>query len=176
MQPHRRKFLGAGLFGFASLAFGGAVQAAAGPRNLSLMNLHTGERLQATYWEAGGYVHGALEALSHLLRDHRTAEVHAIAPGVFDILSALQGELGGGSTFNVISGYRSPQTNARLHEASSGVASHSLHMEGKAIDIRLPGAALSSLRDAALRLQRGGVGFYPKEDFVHVDIGRVRRW
>jgi uncharacterized protein YcbK (DUF882 family) len=102
--------------------------------------------------------------------------VHAIAPGVFDILSALQGEVGGSSTFNVISGYRSPQTNARLHEASSGVASHSLHMEGKAIDIRLPGTALPSLRDAALRLRKGGVGFYPTDDFVHVDVGRVRRW
>ncbi|HET9158985.1 MAG TPA: DUF882 domain-containing protein [Caulobacteraceae bacterium] len=176
MLVQRRALIGGGAFALASLALGAGATAATQPRRLALLNLHTGERLSATYWESGTYVDGALDAFSHLLRDHRTSEVHAIAPGVFDILSALQSAVDSSATFDVISGYRSPQTNARLHEASSGVAAHSLHMEGKAIDIRLPGTQLAGLRDAAIRLQRGGVGFYPKDDFVHVDVGRVRRW
>lgn len=176
MKLDRRSVLTGGLFTFASLAVGGAAQAGSAARSVSLLNLHTGERLSAAYFEDGRYLNDALSAFSHLLRDHRTSEVHAIEPGVFDILSALQGQLGNASTFNVISGYRSPQSNAKLHEASGGVASHSLHMEGKAIDIRLPGTNLTALRDTALKLQRGGVGFYPKDEFVHVDVGRVRRW
>ena len=160
----------------ATLLGGVARAAAAGPRSLSLLNLHTGERLTATYFEGGDYVADALAAMNRVLRDFRTGEVHPIAPGLLDLVSALQGRLDSTQTVQVISGYRSPHTNALLHERSEGVATHSLHMVGEAMDIRIPGVELAQLRDAALGLQRGGVGFYPASDFVHVDVGRVRRW
>jgi uncharacterized protein YcbK (DUF882 family) len=172
----RRHLIHGGLFSFVASALGGPALAAPSVRALSMLNLHTGERLQAAYWEAGRYVDDTLTAFNHLLRDFRTSDVHPIDPGVFDILSALQAGLSTDVTIQVISGYRSPKTNAALHEASSAVAAHSLHMEGKAIDIRMPGVQLASLRDTAWALQKGGVGFYPKDDFVHVDVGRVRRW
>jgi uncharacterized protein YcbK (DUF882 family) len=145
-------------------------------RSLSLLNLHTGEKLSATYWERGAYVGDALDALNHLLRDHRTGESHAMAPQLLDLVNILGRRLETRQTVQIISGYRSPRTNAALHEKSSGVATHSLHMDGKAMDIRIPGVELSHLRDAALSLGLGGVGFYPGSDFVHVDVGRVRRW
>jgi uncharacterized protein YcbK (DUF882 family) len=145
-------------------------------RSLSVLNLHTGERLRAVYWEAGAYVHDALAQFDHVLRDHRTGEVHGIAPDVLDLATILATQFELSEPIQIISGYRSPQTNAALHEASSGVASHSLHMEGKALDIRMPGVDLARLREAAWALQRGGVGYYPGSDFVHVDVGRVRQW
>ena len=172
----RRRLVQHGLFGLVASTLAGPALASSPTRTLCMFNLHTGEKLQAAYWEAGQYLDDALGAFSHFLRDYRTSEVHPIHPGVFDILSALQVGLDTDTTIQVISGYRSPKTNAALHEASSGVAAHSLHMEGKAIDIRMPGVQLSALRDTAWTLQRGGVGFYPREDFVHVDVGRVRRW
>jgi uncharacterized protein YcbK (DUF882 family) len=110
------------------------------------------------------------------LRDHRTGEVHAIAPNLFDLVYRLRGQLDTRATVQVISGYRSPATNAALHAHSEGVASHSLHMLGQATDLRIAGVDLSRLRDAAWSLQSGGVGFYPQSQFVHVDVGRVRRW
>lgn len=162
--------VGAGLFGQVARA------SATGPRSLSLLNLHTGETLKSTFFENGGYVPGALAAMDHLLRDFRTGDVHPIAPGLLDLVTTLTARLETDQTVHVISGYRSPQTNAALHEHSNGVAAHSLHMDGMAMDIRIPGVELGHLRDAALSLQRGGVGFYPGSDFVHVDVGRVRRW
>jgi uncharacterized protein YcbK (DUF882 family) len=150
--------------------------AAAPARRLSLLNLHTGERLAATYWEAGGYVPDAMEALSKVLRDHRTGEAHPIDPKLFDLVDRLSGRLETQQTVQVISGYRSPRTNAALHKASSGVATKSLHMQGMAMDLRIAGVDLARLRDAALSLQGGGVGYYPESNFVHVDVGRVRRW
>jgi uncharacterized protein YcbK (DUF882 family) len=177
MSSHRRHLL-KGALGLAGVSlFGPAARAAAtAPRSLSLLNLHTGERLNATYFEGGDYVPDALQAMNHLLRDFRTGDVHPIAPTLLDLVNTLQARLETDQTVHVISGYRSPQTNAMLHERSSGVASHSLHMEGEAMDIRIPGVELAHLRDAAVGLQRGGVGYYPGSDFVHVDIGRVRRW
>jgi uncharacterized protein YcbK (DUF882 family) len=145
-------------------------------RTLAVLNLHTGERISATYWEQGAYLSDSLEAFNHVLRDHRTGEVHSIAPGVLDVAAALAARFEVHDAVNIISGYRSPATNAALHAASSGVASKSLHMEGKALDIRFPGISLAALRDAALGLGAGGVGYYPGSDFVHVDVGRVRRW
>lgn len=145
-------------------------------RKLAFYNLHTGERLAATYWADGGYVPDELGAINHLLRDFRTGDVHVIDPKLLDLLYALDRRLGSSQPFHVISGYRSPRTNAMLHAKSSGVAVHSLHMVGKAIDIRVPGRPLTELRTAALALRRGGVGYYPKSDFVHVDTGRVRHW
>jgi len=146
------------------------------PRTLSLHNLHTGEALRATYFEAGQYVPDALEAMNHLLRDHRTGQSHPMAPQLLDLVTTLGHRLETGSTVQVISGYRSPASNAALHEASGGVATHSLHMQGKALDIRIPGVELAHLQNAALGLGLGGVGYYPASDFVHVDVGRVRRW
>jgi uncharacterized protein YcbK (DUF882 family) len=111
-----------------------------------------------------------------VLRDHRTDEVAEMDPRLLDLLFNLQGKLGASTPFHVISGYRSPRSNAMLVAKGGGVAKKSLHMQGKAIDIRLPGRELADLRKAALGLKAGGVGYYPKSDFVHVDVGRVRHW
>jgi uncharacterized protein YcbK (DUF882 family) len=143
---------------------------------VAFTNLHTGESLSATYWEAGAYVPDALQALNHILRDHRTGEVHEIAPGLFDLVAALRERVETSAVVQVISGYRSPATNASLHARSDGVATHSLHMRGQATDLRIAGVELGRLRDAAWALQGGGVGFYPASQFVHVDVGRIRHW
>ena len=145
-------------------------------RKLSFDNLHTGERLKADYWVDGEYVPDALENINRLLRDFRTGDVHPIEPKLLDVLSMLRGMMETESDFQVISGYRSPKTNAALHEQSGGVAATSLHMRGMAIDVRVGGRPLTGLRDADLHLAAGGVGYYPKSNFVHVDVGRVRRW
>lgn len=145
-------------------------------RKLSLYNLHTGEHLTATYWAEGQYQHDELSAINHILRDFRTGDVKQIDPKLIDLLNVLHHKLDAKQAFNVISGYRSPKTNAALRKHSHGVAKHSLHMDGQAIDIRLPGTHLSQLHKAALKLHLGGVGYYPKSDFVHVDTGRVRHW
>jgi uncharacterized protein YcbK (DUF882 family) len=124
-------------------------------------------------------VPAALSSVNTLLRDFRVNQVKPIDPELLDVLFELNGTLATAQPFHVISGYRSPQTNNMLHErggAKSGVATHSLHMEGKAIDIRVPGVQLEHLRDAAKSLKAGGVGFYPGSNFVHVDTGRVRYW
>jgi uncharacterized protein YcbK (DUF882 family) len=145
-------------------------------RSLALHNLHTGEKQTLDYWVDSAYVPDVLQAANHLLRDYHNNEVHVIEPKLLDLVTLLQGQLGSGTDVQVISGYRSPTTNAAMHEHSSGVAAHSLHMQGMAMDIRLADVALDRLHNAALALQAGGVGYYPSEDFVHVDVGRVRRW
>lgn len=147
-------------------------------RTLALDNLHTGEKLTTAYWSAGNYVPEALAEVNHVLRDFRSGEVHVIAPQLLDLLAVLHSRLETTAPFSVISGYRSPATNALLREEHehSGVASKSLHMQGMAIDIRVAGRPLTGLRDLALAQRAGGVGYYPSSDFVHVDVGRVRRW
>ncbi|HLG88199.1 MAG TPA: YcbK family protein [Alphaproteobacteria bacterium] len=145
-------------------------------RTLSFRNLHTGEGFNGAYWANGSYMPDALAEIRTLLRDFRTGDEHDIDCRLLDLLTALHGGLDTVEPFEVISGYRSPKTNAMLREVSNGVAAHSLHMEGMAIDIRVPGRSLPSLRNAALALRQGGVGYYPASDFVHVDVGRVRRW
>ena len=173
---HRRKLLRCGL-GLAGAAMAGShAWASPAARRVAFTNLHTGESLNATYWEAGAYVPDALQALNRVLRDHRTGEVHEIAPSLFDLVAALRERLETNAVVQVISGYRSPATNASLHARSDGVATHSLHMTGQATDLRIAGVDLGRLRDAAWNLQGGGVGFYPQSQFVHVDVGRVRRW
>lgn len=174
----RRELMASLVAGCGTAAFGlpDQARAAVSARDLAVMNLHTGERLSATYWEAGTYIVDALAALSNILRDHRTGEAHAMDPALFDLLNALSRRLESKETVQVISGYRSPRTNAALHKASSGVATHSLHMDGRAMDIRIAGVDLPRLRDATWSLQGGGVGFYPQSNFVHADVGRVRRW
>lgn len=169
----------------AHLAAAGALPALALParafapaaRGLALVHTHTHEQIELVYAVDERYVPGALDSLNHFLRDHYTGDVGVMDPRVFDALHAVQRALGTGRAFEVISGYRCPATNTRLRETrGGGVATRSLHMEGRAIDVRLPGVRLAELRDAAQSLRLGGVGFYPGEQFVHVDTGRVRTW
>jgi uncharacterized protein YcbK (DUF882 family) len=145
-------------------------------RNLSFYNTHTGEELSATYWVEGEYQQSELKAIDYILRDFRTGDVIEIDNALLDLLNVLQHKMGSKQPFQIISGYRSPQTNTALRKKSNGVARKSMHMEGKAIDIRLPGCDLSDLRKAALDLQAGGVGYYPASEFIHVDTGPVRHW
>jgi uncharacterized protein YcbK (DUF882 family) len=168
---HRRRFV-------AALAALPAVAQArvAEPRVLEFSHLHTGERLEVEYFSRGSYLPDALGAVNHLLRDFRTGDVGTMDPALLDLLHALRARTGSQRPFQIISGYRSPATNRMLHARSSGVATKSLHMSGQAIDIRLGDVPLPALRDAALSLRRGGVGFYPGSNFVHVDTGRVRAW
>jgi uncharacterized protein YcbK (DUF882 family) len=176
-QLQRRSLLTAGLAGGAWAFLNPQRALAALPkRSLSLVNLHTGERFRAVYWEGGAYLAEALAGFDRVLRDHRTGEAHQMEPRLLDLAVALTSRLDVNETVQIISGYRSPQTNAALHAGSSGVATRSLHMEGKALDIRIAGVDLARLRDAAWSLQSGGVGYYPTSNFVHVDVGRVRRW
>jgi uncharacterized protein YcbK (DUF882 family) len=147
-------------------------------RKIALHNLHTEERLETVYYEDGRYIPEAMYDLKRVLRDFRNGEQHEIDASLIDLLDTVRARTGTRQPFQVISGYRSPSTNAMLHEESehSGVAMHSLHMQGEAIDIRLADVALDHLRNAAFGLQRGGVGYYPASDFVHVDVGDVRHW
>jgi uncharacterized protein YcbK (DUF882 family) len=172
----RRHFLaGAGISLFAPKP---VLASAGGARTLAFDNLHTGEKLEIDYWVNGRYLPDALAEVDHVLRDFRTGEVHPIAPDLLDLLALLRTQLETVQPVSVISGYRSPLTNARLrgeHE-HSGVASRSLHMRGMAIDIRVPGRSLAAVHTAALAQRGGGVGYYPTSDFVHVDVGRVRTW
>ena len=151
----------------------------AGPREerlLTFVHTHTHARLSVPYFADGAYLPEGLASLNAFLRDHRTGEEHAIDPGLYDILNHLRLATGSKAPFQVISAYRSPRTNAMLREHGGGVAKGSLHLQGRAIDVRLADTGSASLRDAAIELQRGGVGYYRGPDFVHVDTGRVRRW
>ncbi len=146
-------------------------------RALSLLNTHTGESLkQVVYWEKGVYLPEALNDINYVLRDHRTDEVHTIDPITLDLMTALNRKLAANRPFEIISGYRSPKTNALLRKASGGVAKKSYHVKGMAVDLRLPGVPLKTLRKAAMQLRMGGVGYYPKSNFVHIDSGNVRSW
>jgi uncharacterized protein YcbK (DUF882 family) len=174
----RRRFLQIGFGATASLVMPNAFAnlLTEPERKLSLLNLHTGESLNATYWAEGQYQTSELHAIYRVLRDHRTGDVNEIDPNLVDLLNILHHKMNGKQPFHVISGYRSPKTNAKLSQYSKGVAKKSLHMQGKAIDIRLPGRQLSDLHKTALNLHTGGVGYYSKSDFIHVDTGRVRNW
>lgn len=152
------------------------VAATAGPRALSFSHTHTGERLRLEYFSGGTYLQDALATVNHFLRDFRTGDVHVIDPALLDLLYGLASLTDTARPFQVISGYRSSATNEMLRHRSEGVAAGSLHMKGQAIDIRLADIPLAKLRQAALDVRRGGVGFYPSSDFVHVDTGRVRTW
>lgn len=146
------------------------------PRRALLHNLHTGDRFNEVYYANGSYLPDALAEAMRVMRDWRTGDEHFIDPALFDALHAIQGRLETERPFQIISGYRSPRTNAMLRNRSNGVAEHSQHTVGKAIDVRIEGVDLARLRAAALSLQAGGVGYYPQSNFVHVDTGRVRQW
>lgn len=173
----RRKFLKLGMLAAALPVPAFASQGLSAPeRRLGFLNLHTGEKADLPYWIQGDYVPESLAEINRVLRDHRTGQVAAIDTQLLDLLHRVNAALGAFRPFQVISGYRSPASNQMLAGNSSGVAKRSLHMQGKAIDIRLPGIALADLRRAGLKLQGGGVGYYPSSDFVHLDVGRVRTW
>jgi uncharacterized protein YcbK (DUF882 family) len=144
---------------------------------LRLYHTHTNEHIDIVYRAGDNYIPEAIEQLEHFLRDHRTGAVHHFDPRLFDELVDLTAAVGRPQAeINVVCGYRTPWSNAFLRSRSSAVAEHSLHMQAMAIDIRLPGTSTAVLRDAALALHRGGVGYYRSSDFIHVDVGRVRRW
>jgi uncharacterized protein YcbK (DUF882 family) len=174
----RRKVLGLALAGSVATIARPALAALtdAGTRRLAFYNLHTGESVTATYWADGRYVAGQLHDIDRVLRDFRTGDVAQIDRNLLDLLHVLQRNLDSREPFHVISGYRSPRTNEKLRHEGGGVATNSLHTVGQAIDIRVPGRRLADVRRAAIALQSGGVGYYPKSDFVHVDTGRVRFW
>ncbi len=177
----RRKFLSFALATAASsvIPFESAAEARdffANERTLTLQNLHTGEKLNVMYQERGVYLAQALKEINYILRDHRTGEIEPIDIRLLDLLYSLQNRLETSGTIHVISGYRSPETNRLLNQQSNGVAKKSLHMKGKAVDIRMPGVDLRFLKKAAVSMGRGGVGYYPSSAFVHVDTGPVRYW
>jgi uncharacterized protein YcbK (DUF882 family) len=177
-RPVSRRAFVAALTGAAPiLAFSGRLLArSTGSRMLDFVHTHTGERLAVEYFDEGAYRLDALATINHFLRDFRTGDVHAIDPALLDLLHTLTGLTDSAQPFQVISGYRSPATNEMLRHRSEGVAAGSLHMQGQAIDIRLAGVPLVKLQRAALAVRRGGVGYYPASDFIHVDTGRIRAW
>jgi uncharacterized protein YcbK (DUF882 family) len=155
----------------------GAATSVPAEYRLRLFHTHTGERLNIVYRRGDQYIPDALDRLDYYLRDHRTGDVHHYDPRVFDLLHDLTAQLGEpDGEVNVVCGYRTPWSNEFLRTHGHGVARNSLHMQAMAIDIRLPGVKTAALRDAALALHRGGVGYYASSEFVHVDVGRVRRW
>jgi uncharacterized protein YcbK (DUF882 family) len=145
-------------------------------RVLSLYSIHTGERLTAEYFERGRYQADAMRAISRLLRDHRTGQMHPIDPMLLDGLHGLCRALGARGAVHVVSGYRCEATNAWLRQSGYGVAEHSYHLTGRAVDFFVPGRALRDVRRVAMRATRGGVGYYPASGFVHVDTGPIRTW
>ncbi len=180
IDPSRRDILKYGLI-TTGLVFAKPSLVMAAPRpkmkELSFYNLHTDEKLRVTYFKNGSYNRSALAEIHHILRDFRTGDVFPIATNLIDLLHDLQGTLKTDTTIQVISGYRSQKTNSMLAKKSKGgVAKKSYHTRGLATDIRMPGVSLRQLKTTALFMKRGGVGYYPKSNFVHVDVGPVRRW
>jgi uncharacterized protein YcbK (DUF882 family) len=176
---NRRALLknGAALAGASLASWSGPVWAAEREvRRIALTNLHTGEHLDTVYFRDGDYVNPALDQIQNVLRDFRNGEHHAIDPKLMDYLVDVAAKVGSKPSFSVISGYRSPETNEKLHEKSSGVSQHSLHMQGRAIDVRINGVDCAALAASALDLKRGGVGYYRASNFVHLDTGAVRTW
>lgn len=146
------------------------------PRRALFHNLHTGEKFSEVYFANGSYIPTAMAGAMRVLRDWRNGAQHFMDPKLIDAMHAIQLRLDTRQPFQIISGYRSPQTNAKLHAASGQVAEHSQHTQGKAVDIRIQGVDLRNLRNAALDLRAGGVGYYPTSNFVHIDTARVRQW
>jgi len=157
-------------------ALANTAPAARGERTLRLYNTHTGEKLRSVFWAEGQFIPDALKDINKVLRDHRNNQIADMDTQLLLLLDEVNGKLGNDRELHIISGYRSPESNAKLHANSNGVAKRSMHMDGKAIDIRLPGKDLKMLHKAAMSLKGGGVGYYPDSQFVHMDTGRVRYW
>jgi uncharacterized protein YcbK (DUF882 family) len=153
-----------------------AAQPAPAERTLRMYNTHTGESLRRVFWAEGQFIPDALKDINKLLRDHRNDKIAEMDPNLIVLLNDVSDKFGDNQVLHIISGYRSPESNAKLAAASNGVARHSMHMDGKAIDIRLPGKNLAQLHKAAMSMKAGGVGYYPDSQFVHMDTGRVRYW
>lgn len=177
----RRQLLRMGLITIASGLLPGSTMAAvdrlvAKERAICVYNLHSKEYLDVVYWRDGQYLPEAFQDINYMFRDHYNGAVKPIDKKLIDFLHAIQSKLGCNEPFHLISGYRSPATNARLRKTTNGVARRSLHVKAKAADIRVPGYQINTLRRVAHDLQCGGVGYYPRSNFVHVDVGRVRFW
>ena len=145
-------------------------------RTLSFYNTHTGENLGVRYYQNGAYRPDALKKINFILRDHRTDRIKAIDPRLLDILYTIKQRVQARGPFHVISGYRCPESNALLRSKGGGVASNSLHLHGRAIDIRLPGYSTARLHKLCVGLKTGGIGYYPRSDFLHLDTGKFRTW
>ena len=176
-STQRRKLL-LGALATSMVPFSDAIAAAADYPELSLQmyNLHTTEHIDTVFWSDGSYNVDALHMLNHFLRDHRTGQVKQIDPKLFSILYLLNKKIGNQREISVISGYRSAQTNRLLAQSNAGVAKKSYHIKGRAIDIRIPGKDTRTMRDIGIKLGVGGVGYYAKSDFIHLDTGPKRSW
>ena len=177
----RRNFIKLGMLAAAASVAPGAVFASrrvylSPEKSLAFYNIHTGEGLRATYWFRGKYLSKAMDDINYIMRDYRTNEVRPIDTGLLDFLHAIGSKLEIRHNFYIVSGYRCPATNEFLRRKGKGVDKNSLHMYGKAVDIRVPKCDISTVRSAALNLRYGGVGYYPDSNFVHVDVGDVRSW
>lgn len=180
LQVDRRNLLKYGLLGILGsvtpLHSAHALARGHEPWRISFRHLHTGESFSGVYRIGDRYLPEAFERMNYVLRDFRTKEVFPMDPRVLDIASMVQKRTGSGKPLEVLSGYRSPKTNAMLRNASTGVARNSFHMYGRAMDFRMPGYNTRKLRDIADRLQAGGVGYYSRSNFIHIDTGKVRTW
>ncbi|KQQ86538.1 hypothetical protein ASF77_19730 [Massilia sp. Leaf139] len=175
----RRSFLKSSVVLASAIGMPALAKAAqTGPveRSVRLYNTHTGESLRSVFWAEGQFIPDALKDINKLLRDHRNNKIAEMDPKLIVLLNDVSEKFGDNQVLHIISGYRSPESNAKLAAASGGVAKHSMHMDGKAIDIRLPGKNLAQLHKAAMAMKAGGVGYYPDSQFVHMDTGRVRYW
>jgi len=175
----RRSFLKSSVALASALSLPSLARAAiAAPheRSLRFYNTHTGETLRTMFWADGQFIPDALQDINHLLRDHYNNKIAEMDPELLLLLNKVSSQFSNNEVIHVISGYRSPETNQMLADRSGGVAKHSMHMEAKAIDIRMPGRDLAQLHKAAMALKGGGVGYYPTSQFVHMDTGRVRHW
>ena len=178
-QIDRRKFLKGSAFTSIALLLSPSIQATSkitSEKTLGFYNLHTNEKIQCCYWSGNGFDQHNLEKINYILRDHRTGDIQAIDPDLLNLLHNLHQTAGSNMPYHVISAFRSAKTNAKLRKNSSGVAKKSLHMQGKAIDVRLPDIELKALRDVAISFNAGGVGYYAKSGFLHIDVGRPRTW
>lgn len=180
----RRGFLKSGLVaigtGLVTMMAPPAFAAMKMPENgsftIAFRNAHTGDSFNGVYRVGNKYLPDAFDRINHVLRDFRTGEEFPIDPRAIDIVYMVHQRTGQRGNLEILSGYRSPKTNKMLRQASGGVAKNSLHMVGQAIDLRIPGYSTRKIRDTAIDLRAGGVGYYPKSDFVHVDTGKVRHW
>ncbi|WLI89596.1 DUF882 domain-containing protein [Massilia sp. R2A-15] len=178
---HRRSFLKSSAMLASALtvpAIGRAADLAMpNERTLRMYNTHTGESLKSTFWAEGKFIPDAMADINKLLRDHRNNKIAEMDPKLLFLLDQVSRQVAGShGVVHIISGYRSPESNQLLHETTNGVAKHSMHLDGKAIDVRMPGTDLAMLHKAALHAGGGGVGYYPDSQFVHMDTGRLRHW